>query len=383
MSGYQYVGWIVAALLSCASTEVVRRYALRRSILDVPGPRSSHTVPVPRGGGLAIMFAALTPIAVGGFTGTVPTNVAIGIVGGGGAIAWIGWVDDRRPLPARPRLLVHLLGSIWFLGWIGGLDTFQIGHFELRLGLFGSVIAAITAVWFINLYNFMDGIDGMAAGGAVVLGSLGGLMFLLAGDPGFANVSMYIAAASAGFLVWNWTPARIFMGDAGSGLLGFLFVALAFASEAAGAVPFAAWVMMMGAFFVDTTATLVRRVIRGENWREGHRLHAFQRAMLRVGSHPPVTVAVMAITAVLCALGWGLTIRPDLSLMLIGSGILLVTAAYLAVEHVAPMYPQRRGRRVARVGSFERGPVDVRARDELAMHRPVSVIAGESGEGSR
>jgi Fuc2NAc and GlcNAc transferase len=343
VSSFQLLVWVAVGVLSCVLTYIARRYALRMAILDVPCPRSSHAVPTPRGGGLPIMAVALGGISIAGMVGVLPANLAIGFVGGGALIAWVGWMDDRRELPARTRLFVHLMGSLWFIGWLGGVSSFTFGPFELRLGVLGTVLAAFMSVWFVNLYNFMDGIDGLAGGQAVTGGTLGGLMLLALGSPALAIVAFCIAAASAGFLVWNWAPAKIFMGDAGSGLLGFLFVALAFASEAAGAVPFVAWIVLFGAFVFDTTTTLARRIMNGDRWREGHRLHAYQRAVQRLGGrrHSIVALLILLLTLPLAAVAWLLTVEPALYLVLLAGAMLEVTAVYLAVEWLAPMYPSR------------------------------------------
>jgi Fuc2NAc and GlcNAc transferase len=190
----------------------------------------------------------------------------------------------------------------------------------------------------LNLYNFMDGIDGLAAGQAVAVGTIGGVMLLLVGHPSLAVVAFCVAAASAGFLVWNWAPAQIFMGDAGSGFLGFAFVALAFASERVNAVPFAAWLVLLGVFFFDTTITLLRRMARGEKWREGHRLHAFQRISIKIGSHGITSSGILVFTVILAIMAWWLTLYPQFYIAILGGAAVMLTSAYAWVETVSPMF---------------------------------------------
>lgn len=326
-----------AFLASLVLTELVRRYAIRRSILDIPVARSSHTQPTPRGGGLAIALVTLGGISLIGLLGIVPGNVAIGLAGGGAIVAWIGWMDDRKELYASIRLLVHLIGAIWFLGWTGGVPRLTIGHYIIELGIFGSLFAAVLIVWFVNLYNFMDGIDGLAGGEAVLAGAIGAGLLLMAGRADLALIALCVAAASAGFLVWNWAPAKIFMGDAGSGMLGFVFIGLALASEAAVAVPLVAWAILLGVFVYDATITLLRRMLRGEKWREGHRLHAYQRAIRIAGGHGRVSTAMLLMTVALgIVAGWA-TFVPDQQFLAIVVSLALLSIGYWGVESVAPM----------------------------------------------
>jgi Fuc2NAc and GlcNAc transferase len=329
--------WLGAFVASCALTHLVRGYALRKSILDVPVARSSHTQPTPRGGGLAIAAVSLGGIALAGLLEIIPAPLAIGVVGGGLLVAWIGWMDDRWELSARSRLLVHLLGALWFLAWTGGFPRFSFGYLQVELGIFGTLFAALLIVWFVNLYNFMDGIDGLAAGEAVMVGTFGAGLLAMVGQPDLAVMALCIAAASAGFLVWNWAPARIFMGDAGSGLLGFFFVAIALAAEAAGSVPLVAWLLLLGVFVYDATVTLLRRMIRGERWREGHRLHAYQRVIRVAGSHARVSFGILLITTVLGVVAAWATFVPEQQFLAAAVGLALVSIGYWGIEAIAPM----------------------------------------------
>ena len=323
-------------------TGAVRRYALAAGVLDIPGHRSSHAVPVPRGGGMAIVAVFLAGTLLLAALGVVDWPVAAALAGGGALVAWVGWKDDHGGLAARWRALAHFAAAGWAVWWLGGLPSLRLGTVDAPLGLFGAVLAVFGVVWAVNFYNFMDGIDGIAAGEALTAGAAGGAMLWAAGSPGLAALALLVAAASAGFLAWNWSPARIFMGDVGSGVLGFVFAVLALASERAGAVPLVAWVLLLGVFVFDATVTLARRVARRERFYEAHRSHAYQRAVQAGWPHARVTSAVLAVNAglaALAALGW---LRPALLVPAFLAGAALLAALYLAVERIRPMYPNPR-----------------------------------------
>lgn len=293
-----------AAVSGWALTGLVRPWALRRGRMDVPNERSSHQVPTPRGGGLAIAFVLLGGLLAGTLAGWLPLNVGVGLIGGMAMVAVVGWLDDCYSLLARPRLLVHLAAALWTLGWLGGMPRVDVGAVSVTLGVAGWVLAALGIVWAVNFYNFMDGIDGIAGGEAVVVGLAGAGLLMLAGAPDLAGVAVLVAGACLGFLRWNWAPARIFMGDVGSGMLGYLFAALAVASENRGAVPVLVWVLLLGVFVVDATLTLIRRARDGEAVFNAHRKHAYQRAVQAGWSHAAVSAAVVVLGVALGGLGW-------------------------------------------------------------------------------
>lgn len=299
-------------LASGLMTGWVRRYALSHRMVDVPNERSSHSVPTPRGGGLAIAVAVIAGLSAAGLAGWIPFRVTVALVGGGLPVAAIGWIDDRRGMSRGARIAVHLLSAAWAVWWLGGLPSLRAGFVTLTLGAWGAIVVVLGIVWATNLFNFMDGIDGLSGLEAVTVASAGTVMLLLTGHRELASASLVIASASAGFLPWNWSPARIFMGDVGSGLLGFLFGALALASERAGALPAIAWILLLGAFTFDATVTLLLRALRGERWSQAHRSHAYQLAVRSGWSHARVSGAVGVINFVLAAAVWLGYSRPTL-----------------------------------------------------------------------
>ena len=338
------LGTAAAFVAAAALTGAARRYALARSVLDIPNARSSHTGPTPRGGGIAIAVVALCGALLAGVSGSAPPRAVAALAGAGLLVAFVGWVDDHREVRARVRALVHLVAAVWALAWLGGLPALRLGGSEAQLGLGGWVIGALGIVWLTNLYNFMDGIDGIAAGEAVTGGLFAAILLAAHGAPGLALLSLLVAAASAGFLVWNWAPARIFMGDVGSGLLGAVFAVLAVASENAGAVPLLAWVLLFGTFVFDATVTLARRVVRGERWYAAHRSHAYQRAVQAGFGHGQVTAAVLLLNVLLAGLAAVASARPAFLLPALGAGAALLAAVYLWVERRRPMARERAAR---------------------------------------
>lgn len=320
-----------ALAASAALSGAVRRYALQQSLLDVPNDRSLHSSPTPTGGGLAIVLVVIGGIALMAASGRLSEPIGLAFAGGGALVASIGWLDDRQHVSARFRFLVHAIASVWAVWWLGGMPYLTTGAASAHLGLGGSILAVAALIWAINLYNFMDGIDGLAAVEAVAAGLFGA--FLLAPrSPTLASISLLVAAAAAGFLPWNWAPARMFMGDVGSGFLGFMFGALAVATESAQVLPSLTWVVLLGVFFADATLTLVRRLIRGERWYFAHRTHAYQRAVQAGWSHARVAISVLWLDLGLGVLAWWAWRRPGLLLPLLGLAALVLGSIYLLVE---------------------------------------------------
>lgn len=300
---------LTVCVASLVLTGLVRAYALRRALLDIPNERSSHTVPTPRGGGLAFTGVFLLTVALLGVWSLLDGAVAAALVGGGLAVAAVGWVDDHRPVPAAWRALVHAAAAGWALFWLGGLPVLQAGGGRIVLGEWGTVLALLGIVWLTNLYNFMDGIDGLAGVEAVTTGGGAALLLWAAGQWGLALASAVVAASALGFLVWNWPPARIFMGDVGSGLLGYTFAVLAVAGEHSGGLPIFVWVILLAVFVGDATYTLFKRIANGERWYTAHRGHAYQRAVQVGMAHRKVTLTVLVLNVLVLLPLAGLAVR--------------------------------------------------------------------------
>jgi UDP-N-acetylmuramyl pentapeptide phosphotransferase/UDP-N-acetylglucosamine-1-phosphate transferase len=277
--------WLLFHLLVGASGAwLARRYALRHDLVDQPGERRSHSVPTPRSGGIGIVVAVL---AGGSFLMLRQEDVPVlGFALIGFAIvAAIGLADDHRPLSPWMRLGVHAVaaGLLAFGAWWTWHDAW------LSLAAFGLAMV-LTNVW-----NFMDGIDGLATSQAMLVA----MATVLAGVANWITwVAAGLLAACLGFLPFNFPKARLFLGDVGSGAIGFLLAALLLSSLAtAGTGTWAMWLLLPSAFLIDASLTLGGRLVRGEPWWRPHALHAYQRWARRSGSHVPVTVAYAVWTA--------------------------------------------------------------------------------------
>lgn len=293
--GLIWVLLVTTFIVTWLLTRTLRKYAIANQIVDIPNARSSHSVPTPRGGGVAIVVSFLLLLPILGLMNWLDWYEVFGVGGAGLGIAALGFVDDHGHVAAKWRLLGHFAAAAWVLFWIGGLPTLEFFGATWNLGWFGSLLAAFYLVWLLNLYNFMDGIDGIASVEAVFV-TIGGASFYIIGDiVGMAVAPALLACAVAGFLCWNFPPAKIFMGDAGSGFLGIVLGF--FTLQAAWAKPelLWAWLILLGVFVVDASLTLFRRLLRGEKVYEAHRSHSYQRAARRYGGHLPITLGVVVL----------------------------------------------------------------------------------------
>jgi UDP-N-acetylmuramyl pentapeptide phosphotransferase/UDP-N-acetylglucosamine-1-phosphate transferase len=284
-----------AFTISCIGTRTLVTMLRREAVLDVPNDRSSHVVPTPRGGGIAVIGAIVAAWFVLWTIGLLPLaslGVALGAVG----LAVVSWIDDLRGLSPAPRLLVQLAVvaiGVWalpagaiFQGWLPPwLDA---------------VVAALLWVWFLNLFNFMDGIDGIDASEAAAIGL--GLMLVADADPSIAAPAAAIVATALGFLVWNWAPARIFLGDVGSVPLGYLLGFLLYELALRGS--WQAALILPAYFLADATLTLLRRLLRGERVWQAHREHFYQRAVQSGLGHDAVVLRIIAADLVLIGCAW-------------------------------------------------------------------------------
>lgn len=307
------------AATSMVLTKLVRSAAIRRGLLDTPNQRSSHTIPTPRGGGLAIVVVYLLGLFALFAAQVIPLETLMALAAGSSLIATISFIDDHGHVPSIVRLGVQL-GSAALVLWLLGVPS-HLG-FGAIFGWVACGVLAVGTAWFTNLYNFMDGIDGIAASQAVCIGVAGAAVCLLSGAVPLAIGSALLAAASAGFLVYNWPPAKIFMGDVGSATLGFSFAALAMAGWVTAEIPLQVWLILGGYFISDASVTLARRALRGDNVLQAHRMHAYQHAAAKYG-HLLVTSCVIVVNV--CWL-WPLA---ALALLNPGYSLPLVILAYI------------------------------------------------------
>lgn len=308
---------MIAALvtlgLSALLCGVFRVVALRRRFVDRPNARSSHTQATPLGGGAALFVAFYVGLAVAAVLGTRWHPDLLLLAGVALPLVLLGWYDDLRNLSVRLRLLLYVSLVVLFVL----LVLPQHAGFEGVAFLVVAGAVSFALLWLLNLYNFMDGIDGIAAIQAIM--ACGGAA-LLCEDSGsaYATFCLLFAAACTGFLLWNWPPARLFMGDAGSVPTGFVLGALCLVGWAEGVLNPAVWFILLALFIVDTTWTLLWRVSTGQAFTQAHRQHAYQRLSRHWNSHLRVDLGlILALLCWLFPLAWMAQQWPAKSLILV------------------------------------------------------------------
>lgn len=284
----------IAAFLSFLLTGLATWYSRRQGLIDHPGERHSHVEATPRGGGAGLLLALIAAAWIPGVA-EFPDYWIWPVLPGVVVLAMLGWWDDHRPLSAKLRFAVQLAVSIALVWSLSGNEW-------IATWWAAAVIILFTA-WMINLYNFMDGSNGMAGTQAVFGGLVLANLFSHAGDPDSAWLALMIAACSAGFLPWNLGKARVFMGDVGSLALGFLFAALLVYGVISGAFNLPVGLLVMALFLADSTLTLVVRVLKGERWYNAHRQHLYQQLIAQGWTHTRVLLFYQAINLTLVVPG--------------------------------------------------------------------------------
>ena len=266
--------------LSILLTYSIRKYSLKKSILDIPNERSLHTIPTPRGGGLSIIITFFIGVIL--FRDSLSYNLFIALFTVL-PIVVVSLIDDVTPLSSKVRLLVQSLSTLLALYFLGGVNYIDFILFELS-GWWLNIIAFFSILWLTNLYNFLDGIDGYAGSQALMIGL--GILLLLSNPLG-----LILIVSTLGFLLFNWHKASIFMGDVGSATLGFIFAVLIFSDTTHGTIYF--WLIGLSFFWFDATVTLIRRYKNREKILEAHKKHAYQRLVQSGWSHQQVTIGLI------------------------------------------------------------------------------------------
>jgi len=311
-----FLAILICLVLVAAGLWPLTRFLRRRAILDIPVDRSSHTVPTPKGAGLLII-----PVCLLTWLALVPSAVILPVVVAAGVLMLASWLDDVRELSPLLRLGLHLVAAAF--GMLAIPDTMLVFQGTIPFA-FDRLLAILLWVWFINLFNFMDGIDGISLTETLVIG--GGLLILCALPAEGTILAGALVGCALGFLPWNWHPARIFLGDAGSAPLGYLLGYLLLLAAAHGHWPIA--LILPGYYLADSGLTLLRRLVRGAKVWQAHREHAYQHAAQNVGHRrSSILVAVVGILLVVTA-HVSLSLNPVIMLA-IAVGISI--AAYLAL----------------------------------------------------
>ena len=285
---------VIAFAIPLVTMRYVRRFALARQLMDVPNARSSHALPTPRGGGVAIVISFVVSAGVSVFWGVAEKTLLEAIMPAVLLVAFVGFVDDLRDVPASARILVHIAAIMWAVFWLRGELSIPLPSGDFVSGWLPKLFAIFTLVWLLNLFNFMDGIDGIATAEAIFVSCSGMAIAFFSGQSVEGFMFAAIGAAALGFLPWNWPPARIFMGDVGSGFLGASLGILSYSVALENSLTLWVWPILFAVFVTDSTITLIRRFLNGQQWYEPHRSHAYQRLARRWG-HLKVTLVVTAI----------------------------------------------------------------------------------------
>lgn len=287
---------IATITISFGLTHLVRKIAITRNKFDIPNERSSHKNPTPRGGGVAVVAAFLFGLLALLIRRDIDAESFYAIVLPGALVAIIGYLDDLgRVTAARLRLIGHFVAALIAIYILGGLPPMPLFSATLDIGLVGNIIAVLFLVWMLNLFNFMDGIDTITGIEALTSCLILTIFLINKSDTELWRVPALLCAAVIGFLYFNWPPAKIFLGDIGSGFIGFTIGTISLVI--AKSQPLITWavIILLGVFIVDATVTLIRRVYDKQQISAAHRSHAFQHLANNADRHLKVSLSIAAV----------------------------------------------------------------------------------------
>ena len=283
--------YIILLILSFVLTYLIKIYALKKSLLAEVNERSSHTIPTPHGGGIAIAMTWFLGLIYLFIFNEIEPQLFYALMAGT-LLSLVSFLDDIYDLSAKLRLVVQATVAGVGLYFLGGFEILDFGLFQITSSLFNNLFAVILIMWFINLYNFLDGINGYAGSEAIFLALAG---FLLFGD----NHFLILLVSVLGFLYWNWNQAKIFMGDVGSTLLGYNVAIFTIYYSNQESSDFWIWIVLFSLFWFDATITLLKRALNGEVLSQAHKKHLYQRLTQQGWSHYKVTNWAIVFNSVL------------------------------------------------------------------------------------
>tara|TARA_B100001996_G_C18620955_1_gene577697 strand:+ start:267 stop:1292 length:1026 start_codon:yes stop_codon:yes gene_type:complete len=285
---------LVYVITSFIITLLVLKISIKNNLFDIPNSRSSHTIPKPKGGGIGIIIPLATTVLILFSNEMISVEITKSIVIGLIFITTIGLIDDYHNLSASIRIIAYLVGSGFSLHLIGGLEFVSINENTFYLGNIGYFFGVIFLVWLTNLYNFMDGTDGFAAIQTICVSLFCFFLFFLSENLPFYIIMLCMASTTIGFLYWNWAPAKIFMGDAGSCTIGFLFGLFCIYTENEEIISITVWAILLAPFIGDATFTLLKRIANSARWYEAHNSHAYQKLYQHGFSHNQLALGLFA-----------------------------------------------------------------------------------------
>ncbi len=314
--------------MSFILTFLAKFIAKKKSIIDIPNERSSHTIPTPRGGGIAIAISWFFGISVLFYMQMIPKDLYFALLCGV-FVSCISILDDIYSLKAFPRLAVQSVAATLALYFLGGLQKIDLVFFEITNIYVLSILAFIVIIGFVNIYNFIDGIDGYAASEAIFI-SLAA--FILIND----NLLLILTFAVLGFIPWNWQKAKIFMGDVGSTLLGFTIAILAVYYQNTCQVNIFFWIIISSLFWFDAIVTILRRLKNKEKLQQAHRKHAYQRIVIAGFSHQKTVIYSLIINAFLFILAFIVYENPQYILLCILINIIFLNLIIRKIDKKLP-----------------------------------------------
>jgi len=290
----------VLFVVSAVTTRQLVSNSHRISSLDIPNERSSHLTPTPRGGGLSFVAASLVGFLLLLLNNTLDHADLLAIFCAGVIVAIAGHLDDRQKISgATIRLMLHVIAAIILVVEIGFPSQISLFDRTINTGIVGSLLGVVYLVWLLNLFNFMDGTDGIAASEAIFIALAGAFLnYHVLSHANHSAAATVLAASTFGFLLYNWSPAKIFMGDVGSGYLGIVIGGLSLMAAKQQHELLWVWIILLAVFVSDATITLIRRLARKQKPHVAHRSHAYQHLAIQFNSHAKVSLIVLTINVV-------------------------------------------------------------------------------------
>ena len=291
---------LVLFVVSAVTTHQLVSNSHRLSTLDIPNERSSHLTPTPRGGGIAFVATSLAGFLLLLLNKELDHADLLALCCAGVIVAISGYLDDRQKISgATIRLVLHAIGAIVLVVGIGFPSQISLFDRTINTGVVGSILGVLYLVWLLNLFNFMDGNDGIAASETIFVCVAGAILnYRALSDMNFSAAAIVLAASTFGFLLYNWSPAKIFMGDVGSGYLGIVVGGLSLMAAKQQHELLWVWIILLAVFVSDATVTLIRRLLRKQKPHVAHRSHAYQHLAIRFNSHAKVSLLVLAVNVV-------------------------------------------------------------------------------------